>query len=94
VDELGRKVTLGKHAEEGAFGVGVREYDAGSDFSAIFENNSTGATITGQDLRDGGGGANLDAELASGSGERLSDRSHATDDVAVETLEFMIAATQ
>src|SRR5208337_4560157 len=94
VNELGREIALRDQAEEGAFGISVREHDAGPDFRPVFKHYTSHSSIARIDLLNRGAGADFGSEGSRRLGHRLSDGAHASHNVAVEALLLVLAAAE
>ena len=82
------------HFQECAFGVGVREHDAGANLGAIFQHHAARPAVADIDVRHRCGGPDFDSELSSRRCQRLGDRAHAAHHVSIEALQFVLAAAQ
>src|SRR5208337_1307854 len=94
VNELGREIALRDQAEEGAFGISVREHDAGPDFRAVFKHYASHSSIARIDLLNWCTGADFGAEGSGRFGHGTGDGAHAAHHVAVEALLLVLAAAE
>src|SRR6202790_2681980 len=94
LDEIGGEIAFRHHAEKSAFGIGIREHDAGSDFGAVFEDDGAHSSFARIDLLDRGAGADFRPEASGRLSHSAGDRAHAAHDVSVEALLFVLAAAE
>ena len=94
LDEIRGEIVFRDHAEEGAFGIGIGEHDAGADLSAVFEDDAAHSSAARIDLLDRAAGADFRSEASGRRGHSVGDGAHATHDVSVEALLFALTAAE